>query len=226
MCSARHALKRLLDLELSLLVLVLLSPLLAVISFAVWRRHGTPILFSQTRPGLGERPFRILKFRSMTNEVDERGRLRPNAERLTSLGRFLRGTSLDELPALINVVRGEMSLVGPRPLLTEYLPHYTEEERLRHSVRPGVTGLAQVSGRNALSWREKLARDLEYVSHWSLWLDAVILLRTVAKLARRGKAEVATEGGDAVPASMAHAPWKYGRENASDGYDPVPLKWK
>lgn len=226
MSSARELIKRLLDLELSLLLLVVLSPLLAIISLAVWLRHGRPILFSQIRPGLAERPFRILKFRTMTNEVDEGGRLKPNAERLTQVGRFLRSTSLDELPALLNVVRGDMSLVGPRPLLGEYLPHYSEKERLRHSVRPGVTGLAQVSGRNSLSWREKIDYDLQYVSRWTLWLDAIILLRTVAKLARRKSAEVATEGGDAIPGGMKHAPWKYGREQSHERSEKAPLEWK
>jgi lipopolysaccharide/colanic/teichoic acid biosynthesis glycosyltransferase len=212
--SARRLIKRSLDVEFSLLALILISPLLAAIGLAVWRRHGRPVIFAQVRPGRQERPFRILKFRSMTNETDERGRLKPNAERITPLGRFLRSTSLDELPELLNVLRGEMSLVGPRPLLADYLEHYSARERLRHVVRPGMTGLAQVSGRNTLSWDEKLAYDIRYATSFTLWLDARIVLLTTLKLIRPSPGEVSSDGGEATPRGLT-APWKYGAASTS-----------
>lgn len=177
--------KRLFDVVVAALVLVTASPLLILISALVWRVHGRPILFVQERPGLYTKPFRMYKFRTMTDERDAFGRLLPDAQRLTRLGGILRVTSLDELPELFNVLKGEMSLVGPRPLLMKYLPHYTERERLRHSVRPGVTGLAQISGRNTLAWNERFRLDVWYVENQSFVLDVKILLLTIIRVCRR-----------------------------------------
>lgn len=172
--------KRALDLAIAVPALIVLSPLLLGIALAIRVRMGSPVLFRQERPGLGGRPFRMLKFRTMSDLRDPQGRLLDDAHRLTPLGRWLRRTSLDELPELINVLKGEMSLVGPRPLLMEYLPRYTPEQARRHVVKPGITGWAQINGRNALSWEEKFALDLWYVEHRNLWLDCVILVRTIA----------------------------------------------
>jgi lipopolysaccharide/colanic/teichoic acid biosynthesis glycosyltransferase len=173
--------KRLFDLILTTLGLVLLSPILVLAALLVRTKHGSPILFSQKRPGYHGKPFLLYKFRTMTDRRDAQGNLLPDAERLTSLGRALRATSLDELPELFNVLRGEMSLVGPRPLLMQYLERYTTEQARRHEVLPGITGWAQVNGRNALAWEDKFRLDVWYVDHWSLWLDAKILLLTVWK---------------------------------------------
>lgn len=179
--------KRLFDILVSLgLLLVLALPLL-LLAGVVRRKLGSPVLFRQVRPGLQGRPFMMVKFRTMTNECDVSGELLPDALRLTSFGRFLRASSLDELPELWNVLRGEMSLVGPRPLLMEYLPLYSLTQARRHEVRPGITGWAQVNGRNAVSWDERFALDVWYVEHRSLWLDLRILWRTVCKvLVREG----------------------------------------
>lgn len=177
--------KRILDLVTTAPVLVLLAPVLAVIALSVRLSLGSPVLFRQTRPGLCGRPFTLLKFRTMTEARDESGQLLPDEKRLTALGRFLRSTSLDELPQLLNVLRGDMSLVGPRPLLMEYLDRYTPEQMRRHEVKPGITGWAQVKGRNALTWEERLALDVWYVDHRSFWLDVWILLLTVWKVIRR-----------------------------------------
>ena len=177
--------KRLLDVTVTLVALALLSPLMLVIAAAVLLTMGRPILFRQRRPGLGGRPFTILKFRTMLDPSDNGGRPTPDTKRLTRLGRFLRSTSLDELPELFNVLRGEMSLIGPRPLLMQYLGRYTPEQARRHEVRPGITGWAQVNGRNAISWEEKFRLDVWYVDHASLWLDVKILFRTVAMVLRR-----------------------------------------
>ncbi|MCZ8253493.1 MAG: sugar transferase [Hylemonella sp.] len=174
--------KRLFDLLLSIgLLLVLALPLLLLWAL-VRRKLGSPVLFRQVRPGLHGRPFMMVKFRTMTDERGADGELLPDARRLTSFGRFLRATSLDELPELWNVLRGEMSLVGPRPLLMEYLPLYSPEQARRHEVRPGITGWAQVNGRNALSWEERFKLDVWYVDHRSLWLDLRILWLTVRKV--------------------------------------------
>ena len=173
------------DVVLASLALLLLSPLLLFIALAVRLSLGAPVIFRQTRPGLNGRPFTLLKFRTMRNAADRDGRQLPDAVRLTPLGRVLRAASLDELPGLVNVVRGDMSLVGPRPLLMEYLPLYSAEQQRRHAVRPGITGWAQVNGRNALSWPEKFALDVYYVDHVSLWLDVRILLRTLWHVLRR-----------------------------------------
>lgn len=177
--------KRLFDLALAGLGLVILSPVLLLLALLVRIVHGSPVLFTQTRPGFQGRPFRIYKFRTMTNARDENGQLLPDAHRLTRLGRFLRASSLDELPELFNVLRGEMSLVGPRPLLMQYLERYTPEQARRHQVLPGITGWAQVNGRNALTWEEKFRLDVWYVDHWSLWLDVKILLLTLWKVLKR-----------------------------------------
>ena len=171
--------KRLFDLALTLPALFLLAPMLLVVALLVRFRLGTPVLFRQERPGLGGRPFILLKFRTMTDARDDSGALLPDKRRTHPFGQMLRRTSLDELPELLNVVKGEMSLVGPRPLLMRYLPRYTPEQMRRHDAPPGITGLAQVSGRNNLSWDEKFALDLEYVDRRSLLLDVKILLRTV-----------------------------------------------
>lgn len=179
--------KRFFDIVIAALALLLLAiPLLALI-WQVRRKLGSPVFFRQTRPGRHGRPFQMVKFRTMTDAKGPDGRLLPDAERLTPFGRFLRSTSLDELPELFNVLKGDMSLVGPRPLLMEYLPLYTPEQARRHEVRPGVTGWAQVNGRNALGWEEKFKLDLWYVDHCSLWLDIKILWFTVRKvLVREG----------------------------------------
>jgi lipopolysaccharide/colanic/teichoic acid biosynthesis glycosyltransferase len=178
-------LKRAIDVAGSALGLVVLAVPLLAVAAAVRLRMGRPVLFRQTRPGLHGEPFVLYKFRTMREAVDADGRPLPDAERLTPLGRLLRATSVDELPELWNVLTGDMSLVGPRPLLTEYLPLYSPEQARRHEVRPGMTGLAQVDGRNTLDWDYKLALDVAYVDHRSLWLDVRILARTLVKVARR-----------------------------------------
>ncbi len=189
--------KRLFDVLGAGLVLVVSSPLLAVIAALVWRFHGRPILFAQERPGLDAKIFKVYKFRTMTDERDEHGRLLPDDRRLTRFGRFLRGSSLDELPELFNVIKGEMSLVGPRPLLAEYLPLYSLEQARRHGVKPGVTGWAQVNGRNAISWEEKFEMDVWYVDNWSLWLDFKVFWLSVWRALRREG--VAAEGHATMP---------------------------
>jgi lipopolysaccharide/colanic/teichoic acid biosynthesis glycosyltransferase len=184
--------KRLLDIVVALLALVVLSPLIVALAVLVRARCGAPAFFIQARPGLHGQPFRIVKFRTMTHARDAGGNLLPDGDRLTRFGRFLRSTSLDELPELWNVLTGDMSLVGPRPLLMEYLPLFTPEQARRHDVRPGITGWAQVNGRNAITWDERFALDVWYVDHHSLWLDARIVWRTVVNvLSRHG---VSAEG--------------------------------
>jgi lipopolysaccharide/colanic/teichoic acid biosynthesis glycosyltransferase len=176
--------KRVIDVVAASVGLVLLSPVFGAVAVVVWLRLGRPILFKQVRPGLHLEPFTLWKFRTMREVFDANGRLLSDDERLTGLGRWLRRTSLDELPQLWNVLRGDLALVGPRPLLMEYLPLYSSEQARRHDVRPGLTGWAQVHGRNALSWDEKFALDVWYVDHVSLWLDLRILLRTVGLVCR------------------------------------------
>ena len=178
-------LKRLFDLFVTLAGLMLLLPLLLVLALLVRLKHGAPVFFRQTRPGLHGRPFKMVKFRTMTDERGADGNLLPDEQRLTGFGKFMRSTSLDELPELWNVLKGEMSLVGPRPLLMEYLPLYTPEQARRHEVRPGITGWAQVNGRNALSWEEKFKLDVWYVDNCSLWLDMKILWLTAGKVLKR-----------------------------------------
>ena len=177
--------KRLFDLTLTSFGLVFISPILILIAMLVRIFHGTPVLFRQVRPGYLARPFTNFKFRTMRDIRDGQGNLLPDADRITPLGRFLRSTSLDELPELFNVLRGEMSWVGPRPLLMQYLDRYTAEQARRHQVLPGITGWAQVNGRNALTWEEKFQHDVWYVDHWSLWLDIKILLMSPMKVFKR-----------------------------------------
>lgn len=177
--------KRLFDIAGAVSGLVLLSPVIAVTAFLIWRQMGAPVLFRQTRPGLHGRPFEMIKFRTMRDAVDAKGNPLPDSERLTRLGRFLRASSLDELPGLWNVLKGDMSLVGPRPLLMEYLPLYSPEQARRHEVRPGVTGWAQINGRNAISWDQKFALDVWYVDNRSLWLDLKIIWLTIRKVFKR-----------------------------------------
>lgn len=174
--------KRLFDLVLVIPTLIILSPVLAVLALLVRVKLGIPVLFRQQRPGLGGQPFTLYKFRTMIDERDEEGNLLPDAVRLTPFGRFLRKYSLDELPEFWNVFKGDMSLVGPRPLLMRYLDRYTPEQARRHEVKPGVTGWAQVNGRNALTWEDKFRHDVWYVDHVSLWLDIKILFLTVWKV--------------------------------------------
>ena len=177
--------KRLFDLTIASFLLIALSPVLAALALLVRNRLGRPILFRQTRPGLNGKPFDILKFRTMIDACAPDGTTLPDAERLPPFGRWLRSTSLDELPELINVFRGEMSLVGPRPLLLQYLPLYSPEQARRHEVKPGLTGWAQVNGRNAISWEEKFELDTWYVDHRSMALDIWIILLTALKVAKR-----------------------------------------
>ena len=184
--------KRALDLVIAVPALIVLSPVLAAIAALVAWRMGLPVLFSQVRPGRGEQPFAVYKFRTMKEACDAAGRPLPDRDRLTALGRFLRATSLDEVPGLFNVVKGEMSLVGPRPLVTKYLPYYTDQERTRCAVRPGITGWAQVNGRNDLPWDQRLACDAWYVAHCSLVLDLKILGMTIVKVLRRANVQVDT----------------------------------
>jgi len=174
--------KRLLDIIISLLVLLLSFPLIIIISFLIATKMGYPILFKQMRPGLHGKPFYVYKFRTMTNSLDSNGNLLPDGARLTPLGKFLRKYSLDELPQFVNVLKGEMSLVGPRPLLMEYLPLYSENHARRHQVKPGITGWAQVNGRNALTWEEKFDLDCWYVDNCSFWIDLKILFLTFIKV--------------------------------------------
>lgn len=200
-------LKRPFDFFIALLTLIILSPLLLVIAILVRIKLGSPVFFKQERPGLDEKIFTIYKFRTMNNIKDENGRFLPDIERLTSFGKFLRSTSIDELPALINIIKGNMSFVGPRPLLVEYLPYYSEEEKKRHSIRPGITGLAQINGRNNLNWDDRLKKDLEYMNNISFVLDLKILFKTALKVIR--KVDVAedtkeSEGNLAVIRSVAN----------------------
>lgn len=182
--------KRPLDAVLASLALVALSPVMAATAIAVRARLGSPVIFSQERPGRDERVFRLYKFRTMTDERDSDGRLLPDDDRLTAFGRWLRSTSLDELPELVNIIKGDMAVVGPRPLLIEYLPWYTEEERRRHDVRPGLTGMAQIHGRNAISWEEKFSWDLRYVDRITFLIDSWVILRTVGKTLGRADIQV------------------------------------
>ena len=177
--------KRFLDVICAALALALLSPVMLVVAWLIRRQMGSPVLFRQMRPGLGGNPFMMVKFRTMRDARNAQGVELPDGERLTRLGQFLRATSLDELPELWNVLKGDMSLVGPRPLLMEYLPLYSPREFRRHEVRPGVTGWAQVNGRNALSWQQKFELDVWYVDNRSFWLDVRILWKTVVKVLQR-----------------------------------------
>lgn len=188
--------KRLLDIVLSGCALIVLSPLLLVTAILVRVKLGSPVIFCQERPGKDEKIFRLHKFRSMSDARDGTGALLPDKERLTGFGKKLRALSIDELPELWDIFRGKMSIVGPRPLLVEYLPYYTENERHRHDVRPGLTGLAQINGRNTLTWEQKFAYDLEYVQRISFCEDIKILFRTVGKVLNRSGVQVNTQSGE------------------------------
>lgn len=177
--------KRLLDILISLIAIVILSPVLIIVAILVRIKLGSPVIFHQDRPGLNEKIFRLYKFRSMTDEKDAEGNLLPDEIRLTKFGKLLRATSLDELPELWNILKGDMSLIGPRPLLVRYLPRYSEEQRHRHDVRPGLTGLAQVNGRNAITWEKKFEYDLQYINELSFGMDVKILFKTVKKVFER-----------------------------------------
>ncbi|WP_441367249.1 sugar transferase [Acinetobacter lwoffii] len=185
-------LKRLLDIIIASIALILLSPLYAFVAYKVKKNLGSPVLFRQVRPGLHGKPFEMIKFRTMKDAVDEQGNPLPDSERLTPFGQMLRSTSLDEMPELWNVIKGDMSIVGPRPLLMEYLPLYNEEQAKRHNVRPGMTGHAQVNGRNAISWEEKFKLDTWYVENQSIWLDFKIMFKTVHKVL--AKDDISAEG--------------------------------
>ena len=180
------------DILISLTFIVLFSWLYLILVILVRIKLGSPVLFCQERPGYNEKIFKLYKFRTMTDKRDEKGNLLPDSERLTKFGSMLRSTSLDELPEMFNILKGDMSLIGPRPLLVEYLPYYTEEERLRHSVRPGLTGLAQVSGRNYLAWDKRLARDVEYVNHISFIMDIRIIIKTIMVVFKKEDVSVDT----------------------------------
>ncbi len=201
-------LKRVVDIAVSLVALVVLLPLLVVLAAGVAIRMGRPIFFRQERIGLDERPFSLLKFRTLTNDTGPTGELLPPGERLTPFGLTMRRWSLDELPQLVNVLRGELSLIGPRPLLDYYLPAYTEREKIRHTVRPGITGLAQVRGRNSVGWDAKLGLDVEYVERWSLLLDAQIALLTMLRLIRPSNVatDPAAEGDLAILRGVGKPP--------------------
>jgi sugar transferase EpsL len=177
--------KRLFDFFTALFLIILFMPIILCVALLVKIYLGSPILFKQLRPGLNAKPFYIYKFRTMTNEKDEQGNLLPEEKRVTRFGNLLRKYSLDELPQLFNVIKGDLSLVGPRPLFTKYLPYYTEREMKRHSVKPGITGLSQISGRNLLGWDERLELDVKYVEERSFWLDMKILLITVIKVFKK-----------------------------------------
>ena len=185
-------LKRLLDIIIASTALILLAPLYAFVAYKVKKNLGSPVLFHQVRPGLHGKPFEMIKFRTMKDAVDANGQPLPDSERLTAYGKMLRSTSLDEMPELWNVIKGDMSIVGPRPLLTEYLPLYNEEQAKRHNVRPGMTGHAQVNGRNAIGWEEKFKLDTWYVEHQSTLLDFKIMFKTVHKVL--AKDDISAEG--------------------------------
>ena len=188
----RKYIKRLLDIVISFVALVVLSPVLLIVAILVRCKLGSPVIFHQERPGYNEKIFKLCKFRSMTDERDEEGNLLPDSVRLTKFGRILRATSLDELPELWNILKGDMSIIGPRPLLISYLPYYTEEERLRHTVRPGLTGLAQVRGGNLLDWDKRFATDVEYVRNLTFAMDVKIFFLTIKKVFVREDIEVDT----------------------------------
>lgn len=181
----RNCLKRLLDIVISLCAILILLPVYLILAILVKIKLGSPVLFTQDRPGLNEKVFKMYKFRSMTSEKDEQENLLPDVQRLTSFGKRLRATSLDELPELFNILKGDMSIIGPRPLLVKYLPLYNEKQKHRHDVRPGLTGLAQINGRNAISWEEKFDYDVEYVNDVTFKKDCTIFLQTIFKVIQR-----------------------------------------
>ena len=177
--------KRILDFLLSLIALLVLSPILIIVAILVRVKLGSPVIFKQQRPGKDEKIFTLYKFRTMTNKKDENGNLLPDSERLTKFGKTLRSTSLDELPELFNILKGDMSIVGPRPLLVEYLKLYNEEQKHRHDVRPGLTGLAQISGRNSISWNKKFKEDIFYINNITFIMDIKIIFKTITKVFKR-----------------------------------------
>lgn len=191
----RFYIKRIFDFITALIAIILLSPFLLIFGFLIKRKLGCPIMFKQRRPGFNENIFTLYKFRTMTNKRDENGELLPDKDRLTKFGRFLRASSIDELPELFNILKGDMSIVGPRPLAEDYLPYYTEEENKRHHVKPGLTGWAQVNGRNSLNWEEKFAYDLEYVDKISFSFDMKIIFKTILKVIK--KSDIGERGVDA-----------------------------
>ncbi len=193
--------KRLLDIILSLLILILFCWLYVIVAILVRIKLGTPILFRQQRPGYKEKIFGIYKFRTMTDKRDANGNLLPDKDRLTSFGKILRKTSLDEIPELFNILKGEMSFIGPRPLLPEYLPYYTDKEKLRHTVRPGLTGLAQASGRNLIDWDTRLAYDVEYVENLSFKMDMLVIIKTIKTVF--GHSEQVAEDTNAAEGNFA-----------------------
>ena len=205
--------KRILDLVLTVPGVILISPILLIVAILVRIYHGKPIFFSQVRPGYRGELFKVFKFRTMTDKQDDEGNLLPDDQRLTRLGRFLRGTSLDELPELWHVVRGEMSLVGPRPLLVQYLDRYSPEQARRHNLQPGMTGWAQINGRNVLSWEDKFRLDVWYVDNWSLWLDIKILALTLWKVIKR---EGISQPGHATAEEFMGNQTGDGRQNPED----------
>lgn len=177
--------KRILDFVLSLVALIVLSPVLLIVAILVRVKLGSPVIFKQQRPGKNEKIFTLYKFRTMTDKKDENGNLLPDSERLTKFGKFLRSTSLDELPELVNILKGDMAIVGPRPLLVEYLPYYTEKEKHRHDVRPGLTGFAQTNGRNVVNWDKRFQLDIEYIKNITLKNDLNIILQTIKKVLKK-----------------------------------------
>lgn len=193
----RMFLKRPMDFTLALVAIIFLSPVLLVVALLVRTKLGSPVLFKQERPGLNEKIFTMYKFRTMTDEKDENGELLPDSVRLTKFGRLLRSTSLDELPELFNILKGDMSIIGPRPLAVQYLPYYTEEERIRHSVRPGLSGLAQINGRNTATWEQRFHYDVKYVKNISFIGDIKIILSTVLKAIKRS--DIGERGIDSPP---------------------------
>lgn len=184
--------KRFLDIIISLISLIILSPIMLIVAILVRIKLGSPIIFKQERPGKNEKIFKLYKFRSMSDKKDKNGKLLPDSERLTKFGKILRSTSLDELPELVNILKGDMSLIGPRPLAVSYLPYYNEKEKHRHDVRPGLTGLAQINGRNALDWEKRFEYDLEYVNNITFINDLKILFKTFFKVLKRE--DVVTRG--------------------------------
>ena len=189
----RRFIKPLFDRVIALVALIVLSPVFLILYVLVWRNMGRPVFFVQERPGLRGKVFKMIKFRTMTDDQDSKGKLLPDNRRIVPIGNFLRRTSLDELPELVNVLKGEMSLVGPRPLRVQYLPYYTDSERIRFTVLPGITGLAQVSGRTSIDWDKRLEYDIEYVRNLSLLLDLMILFQTVRKVMSSENTEPASE---------------------------------
>ncbi len=189
----RRYIKRMLDFILSLIAIIILSPVLIVVAILVRTKLGSPVIFKQKRPGKDEKIFTLYKFRTMTDERDEEGNLLPDDIRLTKFGKLLRSTSLDELPELFNILKGDMAIVGPRPLLVEYLSYYEEQERHRHDVRPGLTGWAQINGRNASSWEERFDRDLQYIENQSFIFDIEIIFKTILKVIKKSDILVGKE---------------------------------